>query len=83
MLMLSYMIYRGPQNGARGKIMLLFEGNPISKVGVRFDKPINDGVDLGGLCDVGYGYFCNGMTWHHYFHKLGPLKCCFLHFFTP
>ncbi|EXC04127.1 ATPase family AAA domain-containing protein 1-A [Morus notabilis] len=50
---------RGPQNGARGKIMLLFEGNPISKVGVRFDKPINDGVDLGGLCDVGYGYFCN------------------------
>lgn len=42
--------------------MLLFEGNPLSKIGVRFDKPISDGVDLGGNCDLGYGYFCNGTS---------------------
>ncbi|PON72168.1 Spastin [Trema orientale] len=50
---------RGPPNGTRGKIILLFEGNPLSKVGVRFDKPIPDGVDLGGLCELGHGFFCN------------------------
>ncbi|XP_062115969.1 uncharacterized protein LOC133830079 isoform X2 [Humulus lupulus] len=50
---------RGPPNGTRGKIMLLFEGNPLSKIGVRFDKPIPDGVDLGGICEVGHGFFCN------------------------
>ncbi|KAF4377860.1 hypothetical protein G4B88_031526 [Cannabis sativa] len=50
---------RGPPNGTRGKIMLLFESNPSSKIGVRFDKPIPDGVDLGGICEVGHGFFCN------------------------
>jgi hypothetical protein len=39
--------------------MLLFESNPSSKIGVRFDKPIPDGVDLGGICEVGHGFFCN------------------------
>ncbi|XP_024005069.1 uncharacterized protein LOC18029827 isoform X2 [Eutrema salsugineum] len=29
------------------------------KVGVRFDKPIPDGVDLGDLCEKGLGVFCN------------------------
>ncbi|KHN31902.1 ATPase family AAA domain-containing protein 1-A [Glycine soja] len=50
---------RGPANGSRGKVVLLFDDNPLSKIGVRFDKPIPDGVDLGGLCEPGQGFFCN------------------------
>ncbi|KAJ6688344.1 ATPASE FAMILY AAA DOMAIN-CONTAINING PROTEIN 1-A ISOFORM 1 [Salix koriyanagi] len=50
---------RGPPNGIRGKVVLLFEDNPLSKIGVRFDKPIPDGVDLGDVCEGGHGYFCN------------------------
>ncbi|XP_015579764.1 uncharacterized protein LOC8266316 isoform X2 [Ricinus communis] len=50
---------RGPPNGIRGKVVLVFEDNPLSKIGVRFDKPVPDGVDLGGLCEGGHGYFCN------------------------
>lgn len=53
-------MYRGPSNGSRGKVALLFDDNPLSKIGVRFDKPIPDGVDLGGLCEGGQGFFCNG-----------------------
>ncbi|KAL5146148.1 ATPase family AAA domain-containing protein FIGL1 [Glycine soja] len=52
-------LYRGPANGSRGKVVLLFDDNPLSKIGVRFDKPIPDGVDLGGLCEGGQGFFCN------------------------
>ncbi|KAH1126352.1 hypothetical protein AAZX31_06G163200 [Glycine max] len=50
---------KGPANGSRGKVVLLFDDNPLSKIGVRFDKPIPDGVDLGGLCEGGQGFFCN------------------------
>ncbi|CAK9170296.1 unnamed protein product [Ilex paraguariensis] len=50
---------RGPTFGARGKVILPFEDNPSSKIGVKFDKPVQDGVDFGGLCDRGYGFFCN------------------------
>ncbi|KAK7350698.1 hypothetical protein VNO77_09580 [Canavalia gladiata] len=50
---------RGPANGSRGKVVLLFDDNPLSKIGVRFDKPIPDGVDLGGACEGGQGFFCN------------------------
>ncbi|KAG8388088.1 hypothetical protein BUALT_Bualt02G0088800 [Buddleja alternifolia] len=50
---------RGPTSGLRGKVLLPFEDNPLSKIGVRFDKPIPDGVDFGGLCDNGHGFFCN------------------------
>ncbi|KAK7411030.1 hypothetical protein VNO78_02370 [Psophocarpus tetragonolobus] len=50
---------RGPANGSRGKVVLVFDDNPLSKIGVRFDKPIPDGVDLGGCCESGQGYFCN------------------------
>ncbi|GFZ17421.1 AAA-type ATPase family protein [Actinidia rufa] len=49
---------RGPSFGIRGKVMLPFDDNPSSKIGVRFDKPIPDGVDLGGLCELGHGFFC-------------------------
>ncbi|KAL9170135.1 hypothetical protein ABFS82_04G124600 [Erythranthe guttata] len=50
---------RGPTSGMRGKVLLPFEDNPVSKIGVRFDKPMQDGVDFGGLCDTGHGFFCN------------------------
>ncbi|CAN4087924.1 unnamed protein product [Withania somnifera] len=50
---------RGPTFGTRGKIVLPFEDNPSSKIGVKFDKPIPDGVNFGGLCDDGHGFFCN------------------------
>ncbi|CAJ1943634.1 unnamed protein product [Sphenostylis stenocarpa] len=50
---------QGPSNGSRGKVVLLFDDNPLSKIGVRFDKPIPDGVDLGGACEGGQGFFCN------------------------
>ncbi|XP_062169767.1 uncharacterized protein LOC133875603 isoform X3 [Alnus glutinosa] len=50
---------RGPPSGSRGKVALVFEENPLSKVGVRFDKSIPDGVDLGGHSEGGHGFFCN------------------------
>ncbi|KAL6969207.1 hypothetical protein U1Q18_028930 [Sarracenia purpurea var. burkii] len=34
-------------------------GSEDARIGVRFDKPIPDGVDLGGLCEGGHGFFCN------------------------
>ncbi|CAA0816548.1 AAA-type ATPase family protein, partial [Striga hermonthica] len=50
---------RGPTPGMRGKVLLPFEDNPLSKIGVKFDKPMQDGLDFGGLCDNGHGFFCN------------------------
>ncbi|XP_072966578.1 uncharacterized protein [Typha angustifolia] len=49
---------RGPNYGYRGKVVLAFEDNGSSKVGVRFDKQIPDGNDLGGLCEEDHGFFC-------------------------
>ncbi|KAH7316096.1 hypothetical protein KP509_21G078500 [Ceratopteris richardii] len=49
---------RGPSIGARGEVLLAFEENP-SKVGIRFDKVIADGNNLGGICEDDHGYFCN------------------------
>ncbi|OVA09507.1 Forkhead-associated (FHA) domain [Macleaya cordata] len=50
---------RGPTYGSRGRVLLPFENNIFSKIGVRFDKPIPEGVDLGGLCEGNHGFFCN------------------------
>uniref|UniRef100_A0A0D9XV04 AAA+ ATPase domain-containing protein n=1 Tax=Leersia perrieri TaxID=77586 RepID=A0A0D9XV04_9ORYZ len=50
---------RGPNYGYRGKVMLAFEENGSSKIGVRFDKQIPDGNDLGGLCEEDHGFFCS------------------------
>jgi ATP-dependent 26S proteasome regulatory subunit len=47
---------RGPQYGASGKVVLTFDDNP-RKVGVRFDKPIVGGINLGGLCEDQHGFF--------------------------
>ncbi|KAI0511827.1 hypothetical protein KFK09_012459 [Dendrobium nobile] len=49
---------RGPHHGFRGKVMLAFEENGSSKVGVRFDRQIVEGNDLGGLCEEDHGFFC-------------------------
>ncbi|KAJ1435686.1 SMAD/FHA domain superfamily [Sesbania bispinosa] len=50
---------RGPSYGCRGKVLLAFEDNGSSKIGVRFDKSIPDGNDLGGLCEDDRGFFCS------------------------
>ncbi|CAN6363646.1 unnamed protein product [Urochloa humidicola] len=50
---------RGPSYGFRGRVMLAFEDNGSSKIGVRFDKQIPDGNDLGGLCEEDHGFFCS------------------------
>ncbi|KAA8543111.1 hypothetical protein F0562_021394 [Nyssa sinensis] len=49
---------RGPTFGYRGKVVLAFEENGYSKIGVRFDRSIPEGNDLGGLCEEDHGFFC-------------------------
>ncbi|XP_062211238.1 uncharacterized protein LOC133912494 isoform X2 [Phragmites australis] len=48
-----------PEFGSQGEICLPFEENRSSKVGVRFDKQIPGGNDLGGNCEVDHGLFCS------------------------
>lgn len=55
----SSLSQRGPSYGFRGRVMLAFEDNGSSKIGVRFDKQIPDGNDLGGLCEEDHGFFCS------------------------
>ena len=55
-----FVVCRGPNYGYRGKVVLAFEENGSSKVGVRFDKQIPEGNDLGGLCEEDHGFFCTG-----------------------
>ncbi|GLJ47459.1 hypothetical protein SUGI_1001600 [Cryptomeria japonica] len=50
---------RGPSHGDRGEVLLSLDENGSSKLGVRFDKPIQGGVDLGGLCEQDHGFFCS------------------------
>ncbi|KAM1395622.1 hypothetical protein FF1_031386 [Malus domestica] len=52
-------LLRGPSYGCRGKVVLAFEENEAAKIGVRFDKSIPDGNDLGGLCEEDHGFFCS------------------------
>ncbi|KFK30840.1 hypothetical protein AALP_AA6G032400, partial [Arabis alpina] len=49
---------RGPAIGYQGKVVLAFEDNSSSKIGIRFDKAVPDGNDLGGLCEEEHGFFC-------------------------
>ncbi|XP_023635759.1 uncharacterized protein LOC17884288 isoform X2 [Capsella rubella] len=49
---------RGPTIGFQGKVVLAFEDNCASKIGIRFDRPVQDGNDLGGLCEEDHGFFC-------------------------
>ncbi|KAG1338695.1 ATPase family AAA domain-containing protein 1 [Cocos nucifera] len=48
----------GPSYGYLGKVLLASEENGSSKIGVRFDKQIPEGTDLGGLCEEDHGFFC-------------------------
>lgn len=50
---------RGPTYGFKGKVLLPFEENGSSKIGVRFDKSVQEGNDLGGLCEEDRGFFCS------------------------
>ncbi|KAK4273203.1 hypothetical protein QN277_021650 [Acacia crassicarpa] len=50
---------RVPTYDSQGTVLLAFEENKSSKIGVRFDKPIPDGNDLGGLCEDDRGFFCS------------------------
>eukprot|EP00898_Chlorokybus_atmophyticus_P008938 jgi/Chlat1/9045/Chrsp94S08357 len=49
---------RGPYVGCRGRVVMTFDENP-RKVGVRFDRPIPGGTNLGNLCEDSHGFFCN------------------------
>ncbi|KAG8099135.1 hypothetical protein GUJ93_ZPchr0013g36671 [Zizania palustris] len=50
---------RAPDYGSQGEVRLLFEENESSKVGIRFDKKIPGGIDLGGNCEIDHGFFCS------------------------
>ncbi|CAL5208914.1 unnamed protein product [Lathyrus oleraceus] len=50
---------RGPSYGSKGRVLIAFENNRSSKIGVRFEKSIPDGNDLGGLCENDHGFFCS------------------------
>ncbi|KAL0389619.1 UNVERIFIED_CONTAM: hypothetical protein Scaly_0319000, partial [Sesamum calycinum] len=54
----AYIMDEGPTYGYRGKVVLAFEENGSSKIGVRFDRAIPEGNDLGGLCEEDHGFFC-------------------------
>ncbi|KAL3648017.1 hypothetical protein CASFOL_008985 [Castilleja foliolosa] len=54
----------GPPYGYRGKVVLAFEENGSSKIGVRFDRSIPEGNDLGGLCEEDHGFFCAANLLH-------------------
>ncbi|MFS7941507.1 putative transcription factor interactor and regulator FHA-SMAD family [Helianthus anomalus] len=49
----------GPVYGYKGKVLLAFGENWSSKIGVRFDKQISEGNDLGGICEKDHGFFCS------------------------
>ena len=42
--------------GYKGKVVLAFVENGHSKIGVRFDKQILQGNDLGGICEQDHGF---------------------------
>ncbi|XP_066391486.1 uncharacterized protein [Miscanthus floridulus] len=50
---------RAPDYGSQGEVRLPFAENGSSKVGVRFDKQIPGGIDLGGNCELDHGLFCS------------------------
>lgn len=67
---------RGPAIGFRGRVVLPFEDNDYSKIGVRFDRSIPEGNNLGGFCEEDRGFFCTG---DHLdlsgFDFLNPISC--------
>lgn len=53
---------RGPAVGFRGRVILPFEDNDFSKIGVRFDRSIPEGNNLGGFCEDDHGFFCTASS---------------------
>ncbi|KDO87279.1 hypothetical protein CISIN_1g000858mg [Citrus sinensis] len=53
---------RGPGIGFRGRVILPFEDNDFSKIGVRFDRSIPEGNNLGGFCEDDHGFFCTASS---------------------
>ncbi|KAI7986267.1 hypothetical protein LOK49_LG14G01003 [Camellia lanceoleosa] len=51
--------FEGPNFGSQGKIVLTSENSNSFNVGVRFDKPIPEGQDLGGQYEADHGFFYN------------------------
>lgn len=49
--------YTSMKVGCRGVIMVISNGYP--NVGIKFDNKFNNGHDLDGLCEDGYGYWVN------------------------
>ncbi|KAH0448440.1 hypothetical protein IEQ34_022240 [Dendrobium chrysotoxum] len=54
---LPFPAQRGPHYSFHTKVILTFKENGSSKIGVRFDKQIVEGNDLGGLCEEDHGFF--------------------------
>lgn len=48
---------KGPYYGARGRVAMTFEENK-RYVGVRFDRLVPGGHNLGGECEPGHGFLC-------------------------
>ncbi|KAG8384964.1 hypothetical protein BUALT_Bualt04G0172900 [Buddleja alternifolia] len=48
----------GPSFGNRGKVVIL-ENNSSNRIGVKFEVPIAEGSDLGGLCEARHGFVCD------------------------
>eukprot|EP01105_Mastigella_eilhardi_P018973 TRINITY_DN443_c0_g1_i2.p1 TRINITY_DN443_c0_g1~~TRINITY_DN443_c0_g1_i2.p1 ORF type:complete len:1454 (-),score=393.61 TRINITY_DN443_c0_g1_i2:167-4528(-) len=57
-------LFRGPQAGSRGRVVVAFEeaGTPPRKVGVEFDRPVPGGLSLLGQCHEGRGYFVDSTS---------------------
>lgn len=66
---------RGPGIGFRGRVILPFEDNDFSKIGVRFDRSIPEGNNLGGFCEDDHGFFCTGdhldLFSFHFLYSIG------------
>jgi hypothetical protein len=55
--------------GCRGTVELVY--SPSHKVGVRFDKAVPGGSNLGNRCEDGHGFWCNGQQLAYFYPTLG------------
>ncbi len=53
---------KGPSAGMVGEIVVTFDEENRGTVGVRFDDSVPGGVSFGGICEEGYGYFCQASS---------------------
>ncbi|KAI3864546.1 hypothetical protein MKX03_017003 [Papaver bracteatum] len=58
-LMSIYLISGGAAYGYRGKVIIPYaQESGAYKIGVRFDRIIQGGNDLAGLCETDHGFYC-------------------------